>query len=95
MKTSKKIPAFITKSLSDSEIKYLNNVYKDKTILSAQNPYTGQICKLDIFEYTVYNHIIELNALYQRGLYSVAYNLNLARNWFRKNNIDAYSKLID
>ena len=93
MKTAKKIPAFITKSLSEEEVQYLNE-NQDFTF-NAINPYTGQNCKLDVYENLVYNHIIALNSLYQKGFYSVAYNLNLARNWFIKNNIEAYFKLID
>ena len=61
------------------------------------NRFGGDSCQLTAEELSMYDFIIGASTLMEMGMY-VPKNIDDMRkglNWFRKNNVDAYYKLLD
>lgn len=70
-------------------------VYNEGSIV--KNPYSQEEYELNNIELSMYDFIIGVNFLYERGHISnkVVTNMRKGLTWFRKNNPEAYITLLD
>jgi hypothetical protein len=65
--------------------------------LIVQNPYSQEEYELNNIELSMYDFIIDVNFLYEKGDVedNVVTNMRKGLTWFRKNNPEAYMALLD
>jgi hypothetical protein len=76
--------------------KWFDGMVYDEGLI-VQNPYSQEEYELNNIELSMYDFIIGVNFLYERGHVSnnVVTNMRKGLTWFRKNNTEAYMALLD
>ena len=60
-----------------------------------QNRFGGDSCYLNAEELSMYDFVIGSSTLYEMGFNTNVNDLRKGLDWFRKNNAEAYMKLLD
>ena len=64
---------------------------------TVKNPFSGEICKLNAEELSMYDFIMGTQMMFDMGLRDekIIYEFDKGLRWFSKNNIEAYMILLD
>lgn len=71
-------------------------IYEEGDVVT--NPFSGESCKLDNIELSLYDFIMGVNICYANDVQLTTHDLKTydkCIDYFLENNIDAYMKLID
>ena len=74
---------------------FKGQVYEEGAVV--QNPFSGEECKLNNVELSMYDFIMGAQMCFDMGMQDdkVLEEFHKGLRWFSKNNIDAYMKLLD
>jgi|TARA_R100000084_G_C4508422_1_gene81372 hypothetical protein len=75
---------------------FKGQVYEEGAVV--QNPFSGEECKLNNIELSMYDFIVGAQMCFDMGMPlddKILKEFHKGLRWFSKNNIDAYMKLLD